>query len=138
MRMTPAQFAAAQQKRAAQPAAPVRPVAHQARGRATKPAGRMNQTEQAYADHLEARKRAGEIAWWSYEPWKFRLADKTFLTPDFGVMLADGMIELHEVKGYMEDDAAVKIKVASAQHWMFAWVVIRKIKGGWKVERVNP
>lgn len=134
MRMTPEQFAAVQQKRAAHPA---RPIATQARGRATKPAGRMNQTEQAYADHLEARKRAGEIAWWAYEPWKFRLADKTFLTPDFGVMLANGVLECHEVKGYMEDDAAVKIKVAASQHWMFAWVVIRKIKGGWKVERFN-
>ncbi|QBR00487.1 hypothetical protein [Paraburkholderia pallida] len=52
-------------------------------------AGAMNQTEERYAQHLEQRKQAGEIAWVGFEAWKFRLADSTFYTPDFAVMLAD-------------------------------------------------
>lgn len=61
--------------------------------------GQMNKTESAYCQHLEQRKRAGEIAWYRFEGIKLRLADNTFYTPDFAVMLATGEMELHEVKG---------------------------------------
>lgn len=107
--------------------------ARRARGRTSQP-GKMNRTESRYAAHLEARRLAGEITWFAFEPWKFRLADRTFLTPDFGVMLADGLLECHEVKGFWEDDARVKIKVAAEQHWMFRWLAVQEAKGRWTVE----
>lgn len=132
MRMSAAQYAAAQ-KRAQAGTPPTKPYG---RGTPKRP-GDMNKTEQAYADHLEARRLAGEILWWAYEPWKFRLADRTFLTPDFGVMLADGTLECHEVKGHWEDDARVKIKVAAVLHWPFRWVAAQRMKGGWRLERFN-
>lgn len=62
-------------------------------------AGQMNKTETAYAQELELRKRYGEIAWFRFEGIKLRLADNTFYTPDFAVMLANGQLEMHEVKG---------------------------------------
>lgn len=43
--------------------------------------GQMNKTESAYCQHLEQRKRAGEIAWYRFEGIKLRLADNTFYTP---------------------------------------------------------
>ncbi|WP_186107277.1 DUF1064 domain-containing protein [Burkholderia gladioli] len=101
------------------------------------PVGAMNQTESRYALHLEQRKHAGEIAWYVFEAWKFRLADNTFYTPDFVVMLADGRIECHEVKGHWQDDARVKIKVAAYQHPVRFIAVTAKPKkagGGWQVE----
>lgn len=52
--------------------------------------GQMNKTESAYCQHLELRKRAGEIVWYRFEGIKLRLADNTFYTPDFAVMLATG------------------------------------------------
>ena len=64
------------------------------------PAGHMNKTEQAYAAHLELLKASGDVLWWKFEGLKFRLADKTFLTPDFVVMTRSGLIELHDVKGF--------------------------------------
>lgn len=70
--------------------------------------GQMNKTEAAYAAELEQRKYAGEILWYAFEPWKFRLADKTFYTPDFGVLRADHQVECHEVKGFWQDDASGK------------------------------
>jgi hypothetical protein len=73
----------------------------------------MNKMEQAYAHHLELLLRSEEIKWFRYEALKFRLADKTFYTPDFIVMAKDGTLEAHEVKGHWEDDARVKIKVAA-------------------------
>lgn len=100
-------------------------------------AGAMNQTEAAYGLHLEMRKRAGEIAWYKFEGIKLRLADNTFYTPDFAVMLVDGALELHEVKGHWLDDARAKIKIAADMYPMRFIAVTAEAKkrgGGWKIE----
>jgi hypothetical protein len=97
----------------------------------------MNKTEAAYADYLKFLQIGGEIAWYAYEGWKFRLADRTFYTPDFIVMLSNGQIEAHEVKGHWEDDARVKIKVAAEMHpikFVAIKPVAKKDGGGWKEE----
>lgn len=97
----------------------------------------MNNTERAYSELLAVRRAAGEVAWFAYEGLKLRLADKTFYTPDFFVMLTDGTLEAHEVKGHWEDDARVKIKVA-AEMYPFRFVAAKpKTKrdgGGWSFE----
>lgn len=99
--------------------------------------GERNKTEAAYEATLKARQAAGEIVWFEFEGMKLRLADKTFYTPDYAVMLASGQIEFHEVKGRWEDDARVKIKVA-AKDFPFRFVAVRakakKDGGGWDVE----
>lgn len=100
-------------------------------------AGTMNATEKRYDAHLEARKHAGEVAWFRFEGMKFRLADNTFYTPDFAVMLATGELECHEVKGFWEDDARVKVKVVADQYPLRFIAVTAKTKkagGGWSVE----
>lgn len=102
--------------------------------------GAMNQTEAAYARTLELRKTAGEVAWYKFEGLKFRLADNTFYTPDFAVLLAGGALEAHEVKGYMMEDANVKIKVAADLYPIRFFIVRAKPKregGGWKIEGVG-
>lgn len=101
------------------------------------PKGAMNKTEAEYALFLEARKQAGEILWYAFEPIKLRLADSTFYTPDFAVMGQDRVFECHEVKGFWRDDARVKIKVAAAQH-PFRFYAFRKLPkkegGGFAME----
>jgi len=96
-------------------------------------AGVMNKTEAAYGKRLELLKGAGEVLWYRFEGMKFRLADKTFYTPDFAVMLADGTMEIHEVKGFWTDDARVKIKVA-AEMYPMRFLAIKKKAGGWEME----
>lgn len=110
-----------------------------ARGRPRHVAGEMNKTEAAYAAELEARKAAGEVAWWAFESVKLRLAKNTTLTVDFFVMLANGELEAHEVKGgHWEDDARVKVKVA-AELYPFRFLAVQKVAGGgWKVETFSP
>lgn len=101
------------------------------------PTGTMNRTETAYAAHLDALKHAGEIAWWKFEGVKLRLADNTFYTCDFAVLPASGVLEMHEVKGFWQDDARVKIKVAAAIYpFRFVAVTARAKKrgGGWERE----
>jgi len=99
--------------------------------------GTMNKTEAAYAALLESQKAVGEVAWYKFEAIKLRLADNTFYTPDFAVMLRSGALEMHEVKGFWTDDGRVKIKVAADMH-PFRFVAIRpkakKDGGGWAVE----
>lgn len=100
--------------------------------------GKMNGTEQAYADLLEGRKLAGEVAWWKFEAIKLRLADNTFYTPDFFVMMADGRLQVHEVKGGVwQDDSRVKIKVAASLYpfeFFGAMPKRKKDGGGWDIE----
>jgi hypothetical protein len=94
------------------------------------PAGQMNKLESAYAAHLELLKASGDVLWWKFEGLKFRLADKTFLTPDFVVMTRSGLIELHDVKGFLMEDANVKMKVAASMY-PFEFFIIRKSKSFW-------
>lgn len=100
--------------------------------------GQLNKTEEEYAATLQKRQWAGEVAWYRFEGVKLRLADNTFYTPDFAVMLSNGQMEMHEVKGFWTDDARVKIKVAADQY-PFEFVAVRKQPkkdgGGWEEER---
>lgn len=97
-------------------------------------AGAMNGTESAYAAHLERLRLAGEVVWFRFEGVKLRLADSTFYTPDFAVMADDGVMEMHEVKGFWTDDARVKIKVAADQY-PFRFIALKALPkskgGGW-------
>ena len=100
--------------------------------------GERNKTEAEYEQHLELRRIAGEVAWYKFEGVKLRLADNTFYTPDFAVMLVDGAMEMHEVKGgFWTDDARVKTKVA-ADLYPFRFIAARKKPkkegGGWGFE----
>lgn len=99
--------------------------------------GQMNKSEAAYGGHLELLKRAGEIQWYRFEGIKLRLADNTFYTPDFAVMVDDGVMELHEVKGFWQDDARAKIKIA-ADMYPFRFKAFKarakKHGGGWEEE----
>ena len=109
--------------------------AHLALGR-LKP-GTMNRTEAAYNDRLEALKRLGEVLWFRFEGIKLRLADNTFYTPDFAVLAADSVMECHEVKGFWQDDARAKIKIA-ADLYPFRFRAVKprakKDGGGWAEE----
>lgn len=97
----------------------------------------MNKTEAAYSERLKALEFTGAVQWFKFEGIKLRLADNTFYTPDFAVMLQDGTMELHEVKGFWQDDARAKIKIA-ADLYPFRFIAVKlrpkKDGGGWDTE----
>lgn len=99
--------------------------------------GEMNKTEAAYDAHLWQLRAVGEILWHKFEGVKLRLADNTFYTADFAVLPADCTLEIHEVKGFWQDDARVKIKVA-ASLYPFRFKAFKqrakKHGGGWEAE----
>ena len=90
--------------------------------------GKMNTGESHYARHLDALLAAGKISGWWFEFMTFTLAELCRIQPDFTVLLPDGQIELHEIKGgkwvdckdgrewtfFAEEDARVKMRMAGS------------------------
>ena len=138
MRLTEEQYAALTRDRAT--GARKADVGTKVATRTEKPASGpkfKSKTEVAYAQMLEARKRAGEIADWRYEAITFRLADGVRYTPDFLLTDHDGGMAIVEVKGgYIRDDARIKLRVAVAQFPGFAWYLAQYKASAWIVERM--
>jgi hypothetical protein len=104
--------------------------------------GERNKTEAAYERHLEVLKHIGKVLWFKFEGIKLRLADNTFLTVDFAVMNADGLMEMHDVKGgraVFQDDAKAKMKIAADLYpfpFKVAFPKDRKFSG-WEIEEIG-
>jgi hypothetical protein len=105
-------------------------------------AGVPNATELEYArTFLEPRRLLGEIVRYEYEPDTLWLSERlpkrrrcTF-TPDWKVSLPNGWHEYHECKGFMEPDAAIKLKWAAEKFPDVLFVLaMRARKGRWKIE----
>lgn len=104
--------------------------------------GSVNKTEARYGDLLATRQIAGEVEWYRFEAFKLRLADSTFYTTDFAVMLSTGEFQVHEVKAgridkdgklqmLSEDASRIKIKIASEMYpFRFFWAIERPKKSG--------
>jgi hypothetical protein len=101
----------------------------------------MNGTEREYADRLEVRRQTGEVASYWYESMTLKLGADCRFTADFLVLLHDGGLELHEVKGsFIRDDARVKL-LAAADRYPFRFYLAQRLAkkhgGGWKIEEVR-
>jgi hypothetical protein len=102
--------------------------------------GERNKTEQRYEDEvLRPGMLVGEILWFRFEGVKLRLADNTFLTVDYAVLPADGVLTMVDVKGgqaVIQDDARVKMKIA-AEAYPFRFQYAYPGKGGWTIEEIG-
>lgn len=98
----------------------------------------MNKTEEAYSYVLEAKKRNGELLEWGFERFTLKLADDTRYTPDFFAVNKDGEFELHETKGFMRDDARVKLKAAVDRFHFFRFFLVKKAGNGWDIKELTP
>lgn len=88
----------------------------------------MNKLEAAYSEHLDQQYAAGLILWRSqHEPLSLKLADNTFYRPDFMVLAADSVLEIHDTKGgFFPDKNKAKWKIA-AQMFPFRFVIVRRV-----------
>lgn len=90
----------------------------------------LNKTEAAFYEHL-----LGKTAVLPPQSLTLKIANGCRYTPDF-ITVEHFPFKLHayEVKGFMRDDAAVKIKVAAA---LFPWIsfhLVTRAKGGtWEI-----
>lgn len=99
--------------------------------------GKMNKTEREYSQYLDALMACGDVLWWKFDAVNLRLADNLHYRVDFLVMLANGSLEGHEVKGgHAFDDSIVKLKMANELYpWPF-YLVKKKKGGGWNITKV--
>lgn len=98
------------------------------RGRTRGTKDGMNKLEKSFLDEvLIPRWRAGEIEEPRFEAIKLKLARRTFYTPDFLVNETSGNIVIYEVKGFWEEDARVKVKVA-AYLYPFRFIAVTRGK----------
>ena len=93
---------------------------------------KMNKLEQRWANELEIMKLGRLIIDYRFEPFNLRLADNTFYRIDFLVIYND-RFEIHEVKGFLRDDANVKFKVAAEQFPWFHFKMIFWKNKQWKI-----
>lgn len=106
-----------------------------ARWRPGKSKGVMNATEKRFeANVLKPMLWAEEIVGYVYEPvqWRFGPDFKSTYKPDFMVLLANGEIEMIDVKGSggWEEHTRQKIKACAEQYQLFCWVGYKEKKGG--------
>jgi restriction endonuclease len=99
----------------------------------------MNSLEAEYAQYLKEQQLVGNVLWYIFEGIKLKLAPNTTYTPDFCMMRKDGEIAFVETKGFMRDDANVKIKVAASMYPFPFFLAKKKAKkngGGWDVKEI--
>lgn len=115
-------------------AAPLKPMIRQQQGDG------MNKTERAFLSYLKAEYPESHI----HREVSLPLANGVRYKVDFlraDVDPVDGTgVFAYEVKGFMRDDAAVKLKVAAALYpWITFFLVSRKSqKSTWEIQRVQP
>jgi len=112
------------------PPMPVSPVCLEAR-ESSDEAG-LNKTERAWLEVLRGRRLASI----RIQAFTLKLGDRTRYTPDFSAVV-DGRMTFYEVKGFMRDDAAVKLKTAARAYPEFDFVLVRRVKGKWEETEVK-
>lgn len=85
-----------------------------------------SKTEARFAEQLDARRKAGEILYWRYEPISLRLVEgeRVHYTPDFMVAECDGSTTLIEVKGFMREAARLRFLAARERFPQFRWRLV--------------
>jgi hypothetical protein len=99
----------------------------------------LNKTEAAFLDFLKRDKYAA-IDVLTPQSITLRIANGCRYTPDFFTVEHQEYghtIRAYEVKGFMRDDAAVKLKVAASLYPWIKFHLVSKGKGGtWNVQEV--
>lgn len=100
------------------------------------PSDGMNKLERAFWERASARFGGRHV---HREGLTVRLAGRTRYTPDFFIVPDDAYrYELYEIKGFMRDDAAVKLKVAAEMYPCFSFYLVTREKGRWACRQVTP
>lgn len=95
-----------------------------------------NKLEAEYAAHLEAERQAGKIDHWWVKPFKVRLANNCTYEIDFMVQELDGSIRMDETKGFVREDALLKMKFFVQLYPFPLWMITKeKCPGGYEWKR---
>lgn len=96
---------------------------------------KLNKTERAWLTNLRVVERN---QWIGIQNITLKLGFDTRYTPDFMVILPAGNLVAYEVKGFMRDDAAVKIKVAARLFPWIEFILVKRNKKEWILTQIRP
>jgi hypothetical protein len=100
----------------------------------------LNKTEQAFSDWLRSNLTMTMVA--LPQAITLKLANGVRYTPDFFTIEAYNgchRLKAYETKGYMRDDASVKLKVAATLYpWIRFHLVTKRSGGAWQIDPVLP
>lgn len=88
------------------------------------PSDGMTKLERDFWERLRAAREAHTFQAVWREPVKLRLAGRCWYTPDFLTVSSLGQLTFWETKGYMREDASVKLKVAAETYPCFGFVLV--------------
>lgn len=94
---------------------------------------RLNKTERAWLDVIRGR----DYPWIGVQNISFKIGDDCRYNPDF-LVLCDGRLVAFEVKGWMRDDALVKLKTTARAFPWLQIVVVKRDGKGWIETEVRP
>lgn len=95
---------------------------------------KLNKTERAWLSELRIR----NPKFLGIQAMTFKLGDDCRYTPDFIEISQEDKFIAWEVKGFMRDDALVKLKVAARMFPFLDFYVVKRIKGSWETKKINP
>ena len=95
---------------------------------------KLNKLERAWLSEMRSR----GYGFIGVQSVTLKLGHDCRYTPDFTAVV-DGVRCAFETKGFMRDDAQVKLRVAAREfRWLFAFHLVTRQNGAWKVELVKP
>lgn len=94
---------------------------------------KLNKLERAYLCYLRSLKPA----WIGIQNISLKLAADTRYTPDLWCLL-DSQLSAREIKGFMRDDARVKLMVAARQFPWISFILVTSKNGAWIHTEVKP
>lgn len=95
----------------------------------------MNKTERAFFEKLKREFPEDTVI---PHGITLKIANGCRYTPDFIRLSAGGPVWCYEVKGFMRDDAAVKVKVAAAIFPTFRFSLVTRKRGQWEFQSILP
>ena len=95
---------------------------------------KLNKTEKAYLGVL----RSSGHHWIGIQCISLKLGDDCRYNPDFLVLTVNGVLEAHEVKGFMREDALVKLKTCARMYRWLRIILVQRVQGQWASSLVKP
>lgn len=99
----------------------------------------LNKLERAFWGRLKEAKD-GRVFHEVYDhPFKLRVINSRYYIPDFVAQPQHfHKLTIFETKGWMREDAELKLLAAAERYQCFNWVLVQKDRGRWRCIEVTP
>lgn len=101
------------------------------------PADGLNKLERAFWERLQEAERTGHFMEVYEHAMKLRVIGNRWYHPDFMSVGLMGQVDLWETKGFMREDAELKLIAAAERFPCFSWVLVTRKARKWQCQYVT-